>query len=238
MKTALITGSTRGIGRQIGLDLIHENHYVYFNGRSYQFTEQDKISQQYRYGRCNVCCYDLSTLDGNLQLSYYLKSQDIRLDVLVLNLGITDRTPFGAICYDSWMKVMNTNLNFPFFLIQSLSSHIKEGGKIIFISSISGCIADSISISYGASKSAVNMIVPYLAKELASKNITVNAVAPGYIDTEWHENKAIEQIHRIEKKCLVRRLGTTKEVSKSVMSIIENDFINGQVLRVDGGFGL
>ena len=81
-------------------------------------------------------------------------------------------------------------------------------------------------------------MVPYLAKEFAEKKVTVNAIAPGYIDTGWHKGKNQAQIKRIEKKHLVNRLGTTKEISKAVISIIENDFINAQVIRVDGGFGL
>jgi 3-oxoacyl-[acyl-carrier protein] reductase len=128
------------------------------------------------------------------------------------------------------------NLTIPVFLIQALKDNINQNGKILFISSISGCTTDSTSIAYGVSKGAIHVLVPYLAKEFAPLHITVNAIAPGYIDTNWHIGKSPEQIKRIEKKCLVNRLGTTKEISKAVQSIIDNDFINGQVIKVDGGF--
>ena len=82
------------------------------------------------------------------------------------------------------------------------------------------------------------MLVQYLAKEFADKKITVNAIAPGYTMSNWHSSKSEEQIKRIEQKCLANRFGTVEEVSKVVLSIIDNDYINGQIIRVDGGFGL
>jgi len=237
MKTALITGSTKGIGKQIGIDLIDNGYYVYFNGSTSQSTTALE-NELLGCSDINIICQDLSTLDGNLELANYLKAQDEYVDVLILNLGITNRAVFGAVCYDEWKKVIDVNVSFPFFLVQSLVSHIRENGKIIFISSISGIVPDAISISYGVSKAAVNMLAIYLAKELANRKITVNAIAPGYIDTTWHSKKPQDQIERITNKCLQKRLGTTQEVSKAVFSLINNDFITGQIIRVDGGFGL
>ena len=149
---------------------------------------------------------------------------------------MTDRTEFGKITLENWNEVFNLNLTNQFFLVQKLKDKINPNGKIIFISSIAGCTTDSTSIAYGVSKGAIHVLVPYLAKEFADKKITVNAVAPGYIDTDWHKEKSKEQIKRIEKKCLANRLGTVQEVSKAVLSIIDNDFINGQIVRCDGGF--
>jgi 3-oxoacyl-[acyl-carrier protein] reductase len=244
MKTALITGSTKGIGRQIGLDLLDKDYFVYFNGHTHESTKQLKQDIDFRdadtdyLSTFNVIWRDLSTIESNITLGNYFKDNNRQLDVLILNLGITDRTSFGNIQSSSWNKVLETNLSGAFFLIQSLKDNINSEGKIIFISSISGIVPDSVSISYGVSKAAINMLVPYLAKEFASKKITVNAIAPGYIDTEWHNSKSKAQIKRITKKCLANRLGTTKEISKAVLSIIDNDFINGQILRVEGAFGL
>lgn len=242
LKTALITGSTKGIGKEIGLDLMEKYYHVYFNGHTQESTKELEIllnNPKYPFikGKSDIILQDLSTLEGNLELANYMKSNDRYLDVLVLNLGITDRTSFGNICYDSWQKVMNTNLNFPFFLVQSLASHIKENGRIIFISSISGSIPDSTSIAYGVSKAGINMLVSYLAKVFADRKITVNAVAPGYTMTDWHKgNKTKEQIERISQKTLVNRFGTPAEISKVVISIVDNSFINGQVIHVDGGW--
>lgn len=240
MKTALVTGSSKGIGHRIGLDLLNKGYYIYFNGHTQESINQlDKeLLKNPNYNNCSLLCQDLSTIESNLSLADELRSNNKYLDVLVLNLGITDRTPFGKIKPSEWNKVFETNLSGAFFLIQSMRNNINKKGKIIFISSISGCTIDSTSISYGVSKGAIHVLVPYLAKEFADKKITVNAVTCGYIDTKWHQGKSKAQIRRITDKCLAKRLGTVQEVSKVVLSIVDNDFINGQTIRVDGGFGL
>lgn len=237
MKKALITGSTKGIGKQIGIDLLDKDYYVFFNGH----TPQSTLELEKELGETNlasIICHDLSTIESAIALGKYFKLHKRNLDVLVLNLGITDRTSFGEIKPEKWNKVFETNLSSAFFLIQELKDIINPNGKIIFISSISGIISDSVSISYGVSKAAINMLVPYLAKEFADKKITVNAIAPGYIMTDWHKNKSQAQLKRIANKCLAGRLGTPEEVSKAVLSVIDNNFINSQIIRVDGGFGL
>jgi len=241
MNTALITGSSGGIGLQIGKDLLDKNYFVNFNCHAIESVKQlDKELHEHPHynNNCNIICQDLSTIESNIVLGNYFKEKEMNLDIVVLNLGITDRTPFGEIKPELWNKVFETNLSGAFFLIQELKDIINPNGRIIFISSISGLTTDSISISYGVSKAAINMLVPYLAKEFKNKKITVNAVAPGYIDTNWHIGKSNEQIKRIEKKCLANRLGTTGEISKAVLAIIDNQFINGQMIRVDGGFNI
>lgn len=237
MKTALITGSTKGIGKQIGIDLLDKGYQVYFIGRTHESIDRLK-GELGCYLNAHIIMRDLSTIESNVRLGEELKLQKIMFDVVVLNLGITDRTPFGEIIDSSWNVVIETNLSGPIFLLQTLKDNLNKNGKIVFISSISGIIADSVSISYGVSKAAINMAVPYLAKEFAVKKITVNAIAPGYVDTDWHKNKDEAQIKRISKKCLANRLGTVKEISTAVLSVIDNNFINGQVIRVDGGFQL
>lgn len=242
-KNALIIGSTRGIGKQIGIDLSKENYFVCFNGHTKESTEQlDKELRNYPYcyneSKYSIICYDLSIVENSLEFARYLKAINVKLDVLVWNVGLTDRTKFGEINSKEWNQVFEANLSAPFFFIQEMKNNINPNGKIILISSILGIIPDSVSISYGVSKAATNMLVPYLAKEFAEKKITINAIAPGFILTDWHKGKSKEQIKRIENKSLAKRLGTTEEISKTAMYIINNDFINAQIIRIDGGYGL
>lgn len=233
MKTALITGSTKGIGKQIGIDLLDKGYQVYFIGHTSESVEMLR-GELAAYTGVKILQFDLSDSNNILDIVLQLPA----LDVLVLNAGMTDRTPFGQVGISNWNKVFEMNLTVPFFLIQSLKNQILPNGKIVFVSSISGCTTDSTSIAYGVSKGAIHILVPYLAKEFAENKITVNAIVPGYIDTDWHKEKSKEQIKRITDKCLAKRLGTVKEISKTVLNVIENDFINGQVIRVDGGFQL
>jgi 3-oxoacyl-[acyl-carrier protein] reductase len=236
MKTALVTGSSSGIGKQIGLDLLNLNYNVYFNGRN-----ADKLKECENVFNINAkyCLLsDLSKYQNIKKIASDFIANSICLDVLVLNIGTTDRSAFGNITYENWKNVIDINLNLPFFLVQSLRNNIRKNGKIIFISSILGIIPDGSSISYGVSKAGINMLVPYLAKDFTNQGITVNAIAPGFIDTEWHLNKPNDQINRIANKTLANRLGTVNEVSKTVQFIINTDYINGQIIRCDGGYGL
>lgn len=236
MKTALITGSTKGIGKQIGLDLLAKGCFVIFNSHTQESANQlSKELEETNYSHQNlIYVEDLSKYNSAMDFSTVFKN----IDYLIWNTGITDRTAFGNISIDNWNKVFEANLTVPFFVIQELKDRINNGGKIILISSILGIIPESVSISYGVSKAAINMMVPYLAKEFKEKLITVNAIAPGFVDTDWHKNKSPEQIKRIKEKCLANRFATTVEISKLALTIIDNDYINGQIIRIDGGYGL
>jgi len=241
MKNILITGSTRGIGKQIGIDLLDKEYWVYFNGRSLESVkklDEELHEHPYYNNNCNIIMQDLSTLEGNYNLVDYFKNSENHLDCIILNLGITNRTPFKELSYESWLKVIDVNLNFPVILVKSLVDHIKDNGKIIFIGSISGSFPDSVSVSYGVSKGSLEILVKYLAKEFAPRGITVNCVAPGYVDTDWHESKSPEQIERIKNKILLKRFATTKEVSRACQILLENNYITGQTIHVDGGMGL
>jgi 3-oxoacyl-[acyl-carrier protein] reductase len=231
MKTALITGSSRGIGLQIGTDLLNSGYFVHFNGRNL-------IPLKLNSSEWNFIQADMSKIESVTTIEKLLEDCHENLDVLVLNAGMTDRTPFGLIDWNKWNDVFSMSLTIPFFLVQALKDKIKPNGKIIFISSILGIVSDGSSISYGVSRAAINMLVPHLAKEFANKKITVNAIAPGFVDTDWHKSKSKEQIKRITKKILSNRFATTKEISKVALSIINNDYINGQIIRIDGGYGL
>ena len=236
MKTALITGSTKGIGKQIGLDLLTKGYFVIFNSHTQESANQLSAElEETDYSNQNlIYVEDLSKYKSAMDFSTIFKN----IDCLIWNTGITDRTPFGNISIDDWNRVFEANLTVPFFVIQELKNRINNGGRIILISSILGIIPESVSISYGVSKAAINMMVPYLAKEFKEKFITVNAIAPGFVDTDWHKNKTPEQIKRIKEKCLANRFATTAEISQMALTIIDNGYINGQIIRIDGGYGL
>ena len=130
--------------------------------------------------------------------------------------------------------IINVNLTEPFFLVQK--TKMNDNGRIIFISSILAEIPHSISISYPVTKAAINALVKNLVKHFAERKITVNAVAPGFIDTDWHKNKSEEVMKKITDRIALGWFGNVENVSSLVMEIINNDYINGQILTVDGGY--
>jgi len=229
MRTALITGSSKGIGYQIAKDFLAKGYYVITNSRKMQY---DLPENQLHL------CGDLSSHKGCMSLCSKVKDLDTKLDSIVLSVGVTDRTPFGNIKYSNWGKVIDTNLNLPFFLVQQLKECIKRNGSIIFISSVLGSLPRSRSISYGVSKGALEPLIKYLAVEFTYNNITVNGVAPGFINTDWHKGKTKKILNSIKYSIPMGRFGSTKEISSTVMFLANNRYITGQMITVDGGYSL
>ena len=226
MKYALVTGSTNGIGKAIGDKLEEHGYTVFRNGR--------KTDSRYR----TYIPADLSTLEGVNTLADHLLKRVDKLDVLVLNAGTTCRKPLPKITPNDWNLVMDTNVNMPFFLIQRLSGLLAENGSILFISSAMSIWPHAVSLPYGVSKAAVNMLAQGLVKEFAGRKIRVNAVCPGFIDTQWQLAKPAWLKEKIEKKTALNRFGTPEEVSDMCISLITNTYINGAIVSIDGGYNM
>jgi len=226
MKYALVTGSTNGIGKAIGDKLEEHGYTVFRNGR--------KTDSRYR----TYIPADLSTLEGVNTLADHLLKRVDKLDVLVLNAGTTCRKPLPKITPNDWNLVMDTNVNMPFFLIQRLSGLLAENGSILFISSAMSIWPHAVSLPYGVSKAAVNMLARGLVKEFAGRKIRVNAVCPGFIDTQWQLAKPAWLKEKIEKKTALNRFGTPEEVSDMCISLITNTYINGAIVSIDGGYNM
>ena len=158
------------------------------------------------------------------------------IDLIVFNAGATDRSSFQEISFDNWLKVQNISVNIPVFILQKFFPILGEKSNIVFTGSLLGDIPHSTSLSYGVSKSAIHALVKNLVKFMAKKEIRVNGVAPGFIDTEWQKTKAPELRKRIENKIALKKFGTPENVRDLVLHIIENDYINGTVLKIDGGY--
>jgi len=236
-ETTLITGSTSGIGKEIGLSCLRKGHKVIFTGRDKKKCKKlyDEISKDYSQFEIlhNI---DLNLLSNITTIHDFLIANNLEVDNLILNVGGTCRKSLEEITINEWNEVMNLNLTHPFFLIQKLLPLINK--RIIFIGSVTGHIPNSVSIPYGVSKGSLEILTKYLARDLAKRKITVNTVAPGFIATKWHVDKSKEQIDRIKHQISLRRLGSKEEVAKACQFIIENEYVNGQTICVDGGFHL
>ena len=239
MKTAVITGSIKGIGKSIGLNLLEKGNFVIFN-----YANDDAVANELQKDLKEKGFVDFIIIKGDLSSvngaqDFFEKCLNVTkdFDYIVLNAGCTDRTRFGEIEEKQWEKVMNTNLTVPFFLVQKFSPYINnETGRIIFIGSKMGVSPHAMSIAYGVSKAGVHFLAKSLVKEFAERKITVNAIAPGFICTPWQKGKTVEQRARIEAKTALNRFGLPEEIAEVVNMIIENQYINGTVLEIDGGY--
>lgn len=239
MKVAVVTGGTRGIGRAISEMYLEKGYKVIVNyGLSDKGAKAFLEDNKKFADRILLYKEDLSKEEGIESFVKKIKSLNKNIDALILNIGNTKREGFEDITYESWDSVFNANLKMPFFLVQKLNSNINESAHIVFISSVLGFKADGTSIQYGISKGAILPMIKYLSKELSVRNITVNSIAPGFINTDWQESKPEEQKRRITDKTILKRFGNPEEISNVCDMLSENKYITGQMIIVDGGYSL
>ena len=237
IKYAVVTGGTRGIGKAISERLLEEGYTVLAAYAQNQEAAEKMMEQYADTSRFSVIQKELFDYKSAVELAKMIRERFPWIDVLVLNSAITDFTPFEDILPKKWMHVMNVNLNAPFFLIQQLADRMRaEVGRIILMGSHVGNYPHARSVSYGVSKAAVHALARYLVKYFSPKGITVNCVVPGTIETSWHDEKTPEHKQRIMDKIALHRFGLPEEVAELCMELIRNQYINGALLDIDGGY--
>ncbi len=239
MKYALVTGSTKGIGKAVAKELLQNGYFVFLNYSSDKKTADHTykdFSATFGDHRLAVIQANLSSFENVEKISETVSSYTRQLDVLVLNAGATDRSKFENITVEGWGKVMNTNVNVPLFLLQRLLPLFSHGSSVLFTGSLLGERPHAMSLAYGVSKAAVHAMVKNLVKFFAGQGISVNAIAPGFVETEWQKEKPNEIKQKIKDKIAAKRFAEPDEIAKICYAIIENPYINGQVIIADGGY--
>ena len=239
-KVALITGAARGIGKEIALTLAKEGAEVIvnYNGSKERaeavVKEIEDMGGSARAYKCNVADEKESGQMVQDVLAAYGK-----VDILVNNAGITRDNLIMRMTEEDYDAVLDTNLKGAFHMIRHLSrSFIKQrSGKIINISSVSGVMGNAGQANYAASKAGLIGLTKSVARELASRNICVNAVAPGFIATEMTEVLSESVQDNLKKMIPLGKMGSPKDVANMVLFLAgENaNYITGQVIHVDGG---
>ncbi len=240
---ALVTGGSRGIGRACALALAKEGALVIVNYVSNPAKAKevcDSIAAE--GGKAVSACFDVSDAAATKSAIDELLKEHKKISVLVNNAGITRDGLMMRYSVDDWDKVLATNLRSAFVTSQAiLRPMMKERkGSIINMSSIVGVIGNPGQAAYCAAKAGIIGLTKSMAKELASRNIRVNAVAPGYIATDMTGALTDEQRDAIAKEIPLGRVGTPDEIAQAVVFLASpvSSYITGQTLIVDGGMGM
>ncbi len=237
MEYVVVTGSTKGIGKAIGELLLHSGYGVVFNYSTDDDAAQNIIEEFKEFqGRVFLIKQRLETIEDVSNFTDKCLELTREFAAIILNAGTTDRNSWESMTWEQWQRVMDINLNAPAFVAQRLGKHIKEKGNIIFIGSAMGRYPHAISIPYSVSKSGLHFLAKSLVKEYEQSGIRVNVVAPGFVDTPWQKNKPPELRKKIEGKIALARFATTQEIASAVKFLIDNEYMNGAVVDIDGGY--
>lgn len=242
MKTAFITGATRGIGRAVALKLADDGMNIVINYRNEDAAnslEKELLEKNVEVLKLKG---DISNYSECEEMFEKIKEKFGSLEVLVNNAGITKDDLAIRLGEEEFKEVIDVNLNGSFYCMKFASKIMlrKKYGKIISMSSIVGLHGNPSQINYAASKAGIIGMTKSLALELARKNITVNAIAPGFIQTDMteslNENIREEMLNRIP----MRKYGNTDDVAElvSFLASDKSSYITGQVISVDGGMNI
>ena len=235
-KKALITGASGGIGKEIAKVLIEHNAEVCISGRNHEELNALKKSLG---KKCHVVTCDLSKKAEIIELIKKADEFMGYIDILVNNAGITKDNIFLRMSENEWVDVLNVNLNSTFNILKLITKGMvkRKYGRIINISSVVGVTGGAGQVNYSASKAGLIGLTKSLSQEIATRNITVNCIAPGFIETPMTEKLDDKRKDAILNSIPMNRIGKPKDLSSAIVFLAsqESSYITGQTLHINGG---
>ncbi|MBO7272867.1 MAG: SDR family oxidoreductase [Bacteroidaceae bacterium] len=228
MKTAIVTGGTSGIGLGVAKMLLSKGYKVYATYVGADFTE---TIENFEPVKVNQCCRE--------ELYSFItrvKEECKTIDCIVCNAGMSIRKSFTETTDNDWDMQMEVAVNSHYILVRELYGLIPNGSRIIFTGSQMGLMPHAMILSYGVTKAAVHALAKNLVKEFEGTGTTVNAIVPGFVETPWQKEKPEEIKQNIYRKTAIHRFATVDEVVDAYRFCIDNSFVNGSLIEVNGGY--
>lgn len=228
MKYAVVTGGTSGMGFGVAMMLIRKGYYVFStyvgevfskNIDNFEAIKTDQTSRQE--------VYDFIS---------YVKSKTNHLDCLVCNAGMSIRKPFTEYKDKDWDAMMEVAVNSHYIMCREFYSITPNNSRILFTGSQMGINPHASVLAYGVTKAAVHALCINLVKEYEGTGTTVNAIVPGFVETPWQQNKPNNIKENIYKKTAIHRFASVDEIVAGFEFCIDNPFINGSLIEINGGY--
>lgn len=238
-KVIIVTGASRGIGKEIAKELSKKGYTIVAN---YYKSEEQMISlkNELKSENINIDIFkaDISKREETKKLVEYALNKYGKIDVLINNAGISQIKEFTHITDNDWNNMINTNLNSVFYMTQDVCKNMihNKNGCIINMSSIWGLVGSSCEVHYSVSKAGIDAMTKALAKELGPSNIRVNSIAPGIIKTDMNKELKTIDIKNIEEEIPLQKIGETKDIEKCIEWLIEDNYTTGQIISINGGW--
>ncbi|MGN1262633.1 MAG: SDR family NAD(P)-dependent oxidoreductase [Prevotella sp.] len=235
MKTAVVTGGSKGIGLGVASMLVGKGYRVIAS-----YAHDDAAAQEAARrlgGNIIFCKADHSARSETYDFAQFVRQQaPDGIDCIICNAGTTVRKSFSETTDDDWDRMMEVAVNGHVILLRELFDIINDGSRIIFTGSAMGCHPHATVLGYGVTKGAVHALVKNLVKVFESKKTTVNAVAPGFVDTEWQKDKPEEIRRNICNKTAIHRFASIDETVSAYAFCLDNAYVNGSVIEIHGGY--
>jgi|TARA_B110000914_G_scaffold71897_1_gene62978 3-oxoacyl-[acyl-carrier protein] reductase len=238
-KIAIVTGASQGIGKTIAIEMAKSGATVFCLARNKEALDATIKTITEEGGKAYAFSCDISNNDDFKNISLNIFKNYGSIDILVNNAGITKDNLLLRMSDNQWDDVLNINLKGPFTCTRSVVKHMMKNkfGRIINITSIVGITGNAGQANYAASKSGLIGLTKSIAKEFASRGITANCVAPGWIETSMTDQLSTEVKNKFLSQIPIGKIGQSKDIANTVIFLASDEagYITGQTITVDGG---